>query len=53
MISVSTLKFQESIGRLFSRDANAVSKEDVIAAGELALVCLYSGEKDESLNTLH
>jgi hypothetical protein len=38
--------------RLFSGDANAVSKEDVIAAGERALVCLYSGEKDESLNTL-
>ena len=38
--------------RLFSGDANAVSKEDVIAAGERALVCLYSGGKDESLNTL-
>ena len=52
MISVRILEFQESSGRLFSKDANAVSKEDVIAAGKRALVCLYSGEKDESLNTL-
>lgn len=48
----TTDAFFRDQARLFSGNANDVNKEDVIEAGERALVCLYNGDKDESLNTL-